>query len=67
MTKIVKNVHISHHCLVDRHILVMLNALAPGEYRNVHQLARAVLLKNLQERIDELGIDLSQTRSAMAG
>ena len=42
----------------DPELLAKLNAVAPYEYRKVHTLARLILLKYLNKRIEELGIDI---------
>jgi len=50
-------------------LLAKLNAVAPYQYLKVHQLAQAILLKHLDELIDQYGIDISpyMTQSARAG
>jgi len=64
----VKNIKLSWAQKVDRPTLVMLNAITPYLYRdNPHQTARMLLRQKCEEVVRELGIDLSNTQSAMAG
>jgi len=42
----------------DPELIAKLNAVAPYERRKVHTLARLILLKYLDERIEELSIDI---------
>jgi len=53
----------------DKELIQKLNAVAPYVYRKVHDLARQILLKKLNELIEEHGIDIydSQAQSARVG
>jgi len=48
--------HINFTRKRDPELLAKLNAVAPYQYRKVHELARAILLRYLDEQIRELGI-----------
>ena len=44
----------------DPELIAKLNAIAPYEYRKVHTLARFILIKWLDKRIEEYGIDIHE-------
>ena len=51
----------------DPELIGKLNAVAPFEYRNVHDLSRFILLQFLNQAIEQHGIDIhaAMARSAV--
>ena len=48
-------------------LIAKLNAVAPFHYVKVHQLAKAILLKRLDELIEQYGIDINEYLAQSAG
>lgn len=50
----------------DRELIAKLNAVAPYESRNVHDLVRVIILKYLNDKIEESGIEIDYQQLASA-
>lgn len=50
----------------DPELIAKLNTLAPYMYRNVHDLARSIMLEFCDKKIRELGITVDYTRATQS-